>query len=91
MARRCNFVPMSRLFVPTLKVGIGGGRETVESTDWVVVQENPRDAVAASHVLLTRAGFTRQVAAGVSSTLPLGLRVLEKIERIIDEEMQAIG
>ena len=45
----------------------------------------------ASHRLLLRAGYIRQVAAGVYSLLPLGLRVVRKIENIIREEMDAAG
>ncbi len=45
----------------------------------------------ASHKLLLRAGYIRQVAAGVYSLLPLGLRVAHKIETIIREEMDAAG
>ncbi|KAI8393414.1 uncharacterized protein BYT42DRAFT_524445 [Radiomyces spectabilis] len=46
---------------------------------------------ASSHTLLLKAGFLRQSSSGIYSLLPLGLRVIEKISRIIDEEMQAIG
>ena len=45
----------------------------------------------ASHRLLLRAGFIRQVAAGIYSLLPLGLRVVRKIENIVREEMDAAG
>jgi len=51
----------------------------------------PRDADAASHALLIRAGFIDQLAAGVYSFLPLGLLVLKKIEKIIREEIIEIG
>jgi len=47
----------------------------------------PKNAEALSHILLTRAGFIDQLSAGVYSFLPLGLLVLEKIEKIIREEM----
>lgn len=46
---------------------------------------------SASHGILLKGGFVRQSGAGIYSLLPLGLRTVEKIERIIDEEMQAIG
>jgi prolyl-tRNA synthetase len=55
------------------------------------LREPPADAEAASHQLLVRGGFIRQVAAGVWTFLPLGWRVHRKIERIIREEMDAIG
>jgi prolyl-tRNA synthetase len=51
----------------------------------------PSGTSAASHQLLERAGFVKQSAAGVFMMLPLGLRVLERIEAVIDREMQALG
>ncbi len=55
------------------------------------LREDPQGADAASHRLLLRAGFIRQVAAGIYAYLPLGRRVLRKIEGIAREEMDAIG
>jgi prolyl-tRNA synthetase len=55
------------------------------------LKETPADAVAPSHVLLTRAGMIRQLGAGAYTYLPLGLRVLQKASRIIREEMDAAG
>jgi prolyl-tRNA synthetase len=55
------------------------------------LKEAPADATSASHVLLTRAGYVRRVGAGIYSFLPLGVRVLGKIERIIREEMNRAG
>jgi prolyl-tRNA synthetase len=55
------------------------------------LKEAPSDATALSHVLLLRAGFMRQVGAGLYSYLPLGLRVLRKIEGIVREEMDRSG
>jgi prolyl-tRNA synthetase len=55
------------------------------------LKEAPADATATSHVLLTRAGCTRQVGAGLYSFLPLGLKVLRKIEAIVREEMGRAG
>jgi prolyl-tRNA synthetase len=55
------------------------------------LREAPAEAEAASHRLLLRAGFIRQVAAGIYITLPLGLRSIRKIERIVREEMDASG
>jgi prolyl-tRNA synthetase len=55
------------------------------------LREDPADAEAASHKLLVRGGFIRQVSAGVWTYLPLGWRVHRKIEQIIREEMNAIG
>lgn len=55
------------------------------------LKEAPADAEAVSHKLMVRAGFVRQLAAGLYIYLPLGQRVIEKINRIIREEMNAIG
>jgi prolyl-tRNA synthetase len=55
------------------------------------LKEAPADAQTASHILLTRAGYMRRVGAGIYSFLPLGLRVLRRIERIIREEMDRSG
>lgn len=55
------------------------------------LREDPADAEVASHKLLVRAGYIRRQAPGVFAWLPLGLRVKEKIEQIIREEMAAAG
>jgi prolyl-tRNA synthetase len=55
------------------------------------LKEAPAEATSASHVLLMRAGFVRRVGAGIYSFLPLGVRVLRKVERIIREEMDRAG
>ena len=55
------------------------------------LRDDPADAEAVSHRLLVRAGYIRQLAAGHYSMLPLGQRVRSKVERIIREEMDAIG
>src|SRR5262245_57714734 len=55
------------------------------------LRDDPADAEAASHKLLVRGGFIRQVSAGVFTCMPLGWRVHEKIVQIIREEMDAIG
>jgi prolyl-tRNA synthetase len=55
------------------------------------LRDDPADAEAASHRLLVRGGFIRQVSAGVWSYLPLGWRVHRKVEQIIREEMDTIG
>lgn len=55
------------------------------------LREDPVDAEIASHKLMVRAGYIRRAAPGIYSWLPLGLRVLGKVEAIIREEMAAIG
>jgi len=54
-------------------------------------KESPKDAQLPSHIYLSRAGFVAQVASGLYNFLPLGKRVLRKIENIINEEMSACG
>lgn len=54
-------------------------------------REAPKDEVAKNAILLSRAGFIHKEMAGVYSYLPLGLRVIKKIENIIREEMNALG
>ncbi|MEH7460912.1 proline--tRNA ligase [Bacillus thuringiensis] len=55
------------------------------------LREVPADAEIKSHQLLLRAGFMRQNASGIYSFLPLGLKVLHKVERIVREEMEKAG
>ncbi|MFJ8280072.1 proline--tRNA ligase [Streptomyces griseoviridis] len=55
------------------------------------LRDDPADAEVLSHKLLVRAGYVRRTAAGLWSWLPLGKRVLANIERIVREEMDAIG
>ncbi len=55
------------------------------------LKEEPADAEAISHKLMLRAGLVRQLAAGIYIYLPLGQRVMDRICRIIREEMNAIG
>src|SRR5215207_9159859 len=55
------------------------------------LREDPADAEVPSHRLLVRAGYVRRVAPGIYTWLPLGYRVLRNVERIVREEMDAIG
>src|SRR3954464_1601135 len=55
------------------------------------LRDAPADAEAASHRLLVRGGFIRQIGAGLWAMLPLGWRVHMRIEQIIREEINAIG
>lgn len=55
------------------------------------LRDVPADAEAISHVLMLRAGYVRQLAAGLYIYLPLGIRVIEKINEILREEMNTIG
>jgi prolyl-tRNA synthetase len=55
------------------------------------LKENPAEAEAVSHRLLLRAGMIRKLASGIYNYLPLGLRVLRKVERIVRQEMDRAG
>ncbi|MGH3448762.1 MAG: proline--tRNA ligase, partial [Nocardioidaceae bacterium] len=55
------------------------------------LREDPVDAEVPSHRLLVRAGYIRRAAPGIYSWLPLGLKVLRNVERVVREEMGAIG
>jgi prolyl-tRNA synthetase len=55
------------------------------------LKETPAEAQIASHRLMLRAGLVRQTSAGIYAWLPVGLRVLRNIERIVREEQDAIG
>jgi prolyl-tRNA synthetase len=55
------------------------------------LRDDPADAEVPSHKLLVRAGYVRRVAPGIYSWLPLGIRVLGNVERIVREEMVGIG
>jgi prolyl-tRNA synthetase len=56
-----------------------------------VLKENPSEAQIVSHRLMLRAGMIRQEAAGIYAWLPLGFRVLKKVEQIVREEMDRAG
>ena len=55
------------------------------------VKETPADADVISHQLMLRAGMIRKLSAGIYTWLPLGLRVLKKVEKVVREEMNRIG
>ena len=56
-----------------------------------VIKETPADAQIVSHRLMLRAGLVRQTAAGIYAWLPLGYRVLKKIEQVVREEQDKAG
>ena len=55
------------------------------------LKEMPSDAEIISHQLLIKGGFIRKLASGIYSWMPLGLRVLRKVENIVREEMDRSG
>ena len=54
------------------------------------LKETPREAQTASHIFSIRGGYVRPVSTGIFSLLPLGKRVITKVERIIREEMDRV-
>src|SRR5579872_2809245 len=56
-----------------------------------LLKETPSEAQIVSHRLMLRAGMIRQASAGIYSWLPLGFRVLKKVEQIVREEQDAAG
>ena len=58
---------------------------------FTTLRDDPADAEMASHRLLVRAGYLRQLGSGIYSLLPLGFRVQQRVEQVIREEMDAIG
>ncbi len=56
-----------------------------------ILKETPKEAEIVSHRLMLRAGMLRQEAAGIYAWLPLGLRVLKKLEKIVEEEQERAG
>jgi prolyl-tRNA synthetase len=77
-----------------LRVGLGAdrlGRMRMSQLFLRTLRDDPADAEVPSHKLLVRAGYVRRVAPGIYSWLPLGLKVLAKVEKIIREEMASIG
>jgi len=58
---------------------------------FTTLRDDPAEAEMASHRLLLRAGYVRQLGSGIYSLLPLGFRVTKRVEQVIREEMNAIG
>ncbi len=58
---------------------------------FTTLRDDPADAEMASHRLLVRAGYVRQLGSGIYSLLPLGKRVNDRVEQVIREEQNAIG
>ena len=55
------------------------------------LRESPNDAEIISHKLMIKAGLIRKNASGIYSWLPLGLKILRKVENIVRKEMEACG
>jgi prolyl-tRNA synthetase len=65
----------------------------MRASEWLLatLKETPNDAEIASHQLMLRAGMIRKLGSGLYTWLPLGLKVLRKVENIVREEMNRIG
>lgn len=74
-------------------LGLHVGKKTMRATQFFIPtqKEIPADAEIISHKLMLRAGMIRRLASGVYTWMPLGLRVLRKVEAIVREEMDKIG
>jgi prolyl-tRNA synthetase len=68
-----------------------GGSWRLTGRFWPTLRDPPADAEAVSHKLMVRAGLVRQLASGLYTILPLGLRVIRRVDEIIREEMDRIG
>jgi len=68
-----------------------GGSWRLTGRFWPTVRDDPADAEAISHKLSVRAGLVRQLASGLYTLTPIGLKVVQKVEAIIREEMNRIG
>ncbi len=63
----------------------------LSSLFFTTLRDDPSEAEMPSHRLLLRAGYVRQLGAGIYSLLPLGFRVNQRVEQVIREELNAIG
>ena len=68
-----------------------GGSWRLTGRFWPTLRDAPADAEAISHKLMVRAGLVRQLASGLYTLLPLGVRVIRRVDAIIREEMDRIG
>lgn len=87
-----NSLTILRLIQITSKLIIIYER-AMRATEFLIAteKETPADAVIASHKLMLRAGMIRKLASGLYTWLPLGLRVLRKVEQVVREEMNQAG
>src|SRR5260370_381949 len=69
----------------------GGGALCLTKSCLPLIREHPSEAQIGSHRLMLRAGMIRQSSAGIYSWLPLGLRVLKRVEQIVREEQDRSG
>ena len=89
--RRARPRPDRRAPRPAVRRPVGSPTMRMSRLLVRTLREAPADAEVASHQLLVRAGYIRRLASGVYTFLPLGLRVLARVERVIREELDAAG
>ena len=91
---KCIFIFVQGCFLPrTFVVHQKKVTATMKTSNFFIptLREAPSEAEISSHRLMLRAGLVRQLAAGIYTWLPLGLRVLRKVEAVIREEMDLAG
>ncbi len=86
-------VPRAGLLYARENARRGASLKNVKFSELLIptLRAPPADAEVASHILLTRGGFIRRLASGCYHWLPLGVRVLKKVERIVREELDKAG
>ncbi len=90
----CLYVAGSRPYnVPLFPVISTDNGQFMRTSQYLLatLKETPSDAVVISHQLMLRAGMIRKLASGLYTWLPMGLRVMRKVEAIVREEMDAAG
>src|SRR5476649_1927752 len=83
--------PAGKVDIPPERPPVASAPMRMSSLFLRTLRDDPADAEVESHRLLVRAGYIRRVSAGIYSWLPLGYRVLRKVEQIVREEMDAAG
>ena len=86
--RRCD-----ALYTPSIHFHCNTAAVTMKASRFFIstLKEAPADAEVMSHRLMTRAGLIKKLGAGIYNYMPMGLRVLQKVERIVREEMNRAG
>jgi hypothetical protein len=93
----CVLIPVRRQFAPVQSQVTSSPsnrqRPTMRTSQYLLatLKETPSDAVVISHQLMLRAGMIRKLASGLYTWLPMGLKVMRKVEAIVREEMNAAG
>jgi hypothetical protein len=94
IARRWKAAPASANFPAEVKCALSGFQPiAMRASQFFIatLKEAPSDAEIISHQLMLRAGLIRRLAGGIYTWMPMGLRVLRKVENIVREEMNRAG